>query len=87
MNNSGAISRHHCSRQPSNQGTISDKDLKILWVSRTLTNIDFQYCEDMLDLERSTIEVEQKSYIRRQLLSKYRERRAPYQALLESLRR
>ncbi|MBO1904764.1 hypothetical protein KHP60_20400 [Microvirga sp. 3-52] len=65
---------------------ITENDLKILWVARTLTNIDFQYGEDILSLDRSDIEVEQKRYIERQLLLKYRERREPYQKLLESLR-
>lgn len=67
-------------------GMISENDLKILWVARTLTNIDFQYGEDILNLDRSGIEEEQKRYIEKQLLMKYRERREPYQKLLESLR-
>ncbi|MBQ0821588.1 hypothetical protein HPT29_008895 [Microvirga terrae] len=71
----------------SNQtGMITENDLKILWVARTLTNIDFQYGEDILNLSRSAIEAEQKRYIETQLLLKYRERREPYQRLLESLR-
>jgi len=65
---------------------ITEVDLKILWISRTLTDIDFQICEDLLDLERIDLELEQKNYIKAQLLLKYRERRAPYQTLLESLR-
>lgn len=64
---------------------ITERDLKILWISRTLTNIDFQYGEEILNLERSNLEIEQKNYIKTQLLFKYRERRAPYQKLLESL--
>jgi len=67
-------------------GMITENDLKILWVARTLTNIDFQYGEDMLNLDRSGIDAEQKQYIQKQLLMKYRERREPYQKLLESLR-
>jgi len=67
-------------------GMITERDLKILWVARTLTNIDFQYGEDMLNLDRSGIDAEQKQYIQKQLLMKYRERREPYQKLLESLR-
>ena len=67
--------------------SLSDDDLKILWISRTLTNIDAQCCEDILNIERGDLEIEQKKYIRDQLMRKYQERRAPYQALLESLRR
>lgn len=65
---------------------ITECDLKILWISRTLTNIDFRYSEDILNLDHSDLEIEQKNYIKAQLLMKYRERRAPYQKLLESLR-
>ncbi|WP_256369935.1 hypothetical protein [Microvirga sp. KLBC 81] len=39
-----------------------------------------------MNLDRSDLEIEQKNYIKAQLLLKYRERRAPYQELLESLR-
>jgi hypothetical protein len=67
--------------------SLSDDDLKILWIARTLTNIDAQCCEDILNIEQSELEIEQKKYIRDQLMRKYQERRAPYQALLESLRR
>jgi hypothetical protein len=65
---------------------LSETDLKILWVARTLTNIEFRHCEDMLELERSVIEIEQKNYIKGQLLSKYRERRQPYLELLKQLK-
>lgn len=65
---------------------ITEHDLKILWISRTLTNIDFQYGEEILRLERSNLEIEQKNYIKTQLLLKYRERREPYQRLLASLK-
>jgi len=67
--------------------SLTENDLKILWISRTLTNIDAQCCEDILNIERSDLEIEQKKYIRDQLMRKYQERRAPYQALLESLKR
>ncbi|PVE20914.1 hypothetical protein DC522_29610 [Microvirga sp. KLBC 81] len=70
----------------SSERMITERDLKILWISRTLTNIDFQYGEEILNLDRSDLEIEQKNYIKAQLLLKYRERRAPYQELLESLR-
>jgi len=65
---------------------LTEHDLKILWISRTLSNIDFQYGEEILSLEQSNLEIEQKNYIKAQLLLKYRERRAPYQRILESLR-
>jgi hypothetical protein len=77
---------HPGSKTDDDGGMLTEKDLKILWVARTLTNIDFQFGEDILCLERSGIEIEQKQYIERQLLLKYRERREPYQKLLESLR-
>ena len=67
--------------------SLTDNDLKILWISRTLTNIDAQCCEDILNIEQSDLEIEQKKYIRDQLMRKYRERRAPYQTLLDSLRK
>ncbi|MXQ14269.1 hypothetical protein [Microvirga makkahensis] len=51
-----------------------------------MTNIDFQYGEEILNLERSNLEIEQKNYIKTQLLLKYRERREPYQKLLASLK-
>ncbi|WP_201833515.1 hypothetical protein [Microvirga zambiensis] len=72
--------------EPSDR-SLSDNDLKILWISRTLTNIDAQCCEDILSIEQSELEIEQKKYIRDQMMRKYQERRAPYQALLEGLRR
>ena len=72
--------------EPSDR-SLSEDELKILWISRTLTNIDAQCCEDILNIEQSDLETEQKKYIRDQLMRKYQERRSPYQALLESLRR
>jgi hypothetical protein len=72
--------------QPSSERMLTETDLKILWISRTLTNIDFQYGEDVLNLDLSDIEIEQRNYIKKQLLLKYQQRRAPYQTLLESLR-
>ncbi|WP_114945049.1 hypothetical protein [Microvirga calopogonii] len=83
--NKMGLTDHHPGRNAP-KGMITDKDLKILWVARTLTNIDFQYGEDVLHLNHSNIDAEQKRYIGAQLLLKYRERREPYQKLLESLR-
>lgn len=80
------LPRTNCSRAP-DEGMITEKDLKILWVSRTLTNIDFEYGKEVLNLERSNIEPEQKNDLKQQLLLSYRKRRAAYQALIESLRR
>ncbi len=68
------------------EGMLNEIDLKILWVARTLTGIEFRHCEDMLELERSPIEIEQKNYIKGQMLSKYRERQRPYLELLEQLK-
>jgi hypothetical protein len=75
-----------CTMNDAHGSMITENDLKILWVARTLTNIDFQYGEDILSLDRSDIDVEQRRHIEMQLLLKYRERREPYQKLLESLR-
>jgi len=72
-------------RRNAPRGMLTENDLKILWVARTLTNIDFQYGEEILNLDHSTIDAEQKRHIGTQLLLKYRERREPYQRLLESL--
>jgi hypothetical protein len=80
-----ALMQQRLTRDP-HEGMITENDLKILWVARTLTNIDFQYGEDILSLHRSDIDTEQKRFIERQLLLKYRERREPYQKLLENLR-
>ncbi len=68
------------------EGMLNEIDLKILWVARTLTNIEFRHCEDMLALKRSPIEIEQRNFIKGQMLSKYRERRQPYLDLLKQLR-
>jgi hypothetical protein len=83
--NKDALMHPRSMRDP-HGGMLTENDLKILWVARTLTNIDFQYGEDILSLDQSGIEIEQKRYIEKQLLLKYRERREPYQKLLESLR-
>ncbi|WP_414475739.1 hypothetical protein [Microvirga sp. M2] len=47
--------------------------------------MDYQCCEEILSLDRYDLEIEQKNFIKAQLLRRYRERRAPYQKLLESL--
>ena len=82
--NKDVLPREHAIR-PSSDGILTEDDLKILWVTRTLANIDFRYGEDILNLETGNIEIEQKSYIRKQLTLKHQERRAPYQRLLDSL--
>jgi hypothetical protein len=83
---SKAMSDEDRKSRPRREGMISEDDLKILWVARTLTNIEFRYCEDMLELESSPIEIEQKNYIKGQMQSKYRERRQPYLELLKKLK-
>jgi len=65
---------------------LSEVDLKILWVSRTLTNIDFEYAEELLKLERSQLHKDLKASVRDVIISKYRERRQPYADLLKDLR-
>lgn len=77
---------HYNIHNASHGGELSEGDLKILWVARTLTNIELQCEAELVRLEQSQINEEQRRFIREQLLSKFRERREPYVSLLEELR-
>ena len=65
---------------------LSDLDLKILWVSRTLTNIDFQYEPEFIRLKQSPVHEDIKKLMRDALISTYRKKRAPYVKLLIEMR-
>jgi hypothetical protein len=66
-------------------GILSEIDLKILWVARTLTNIDFEFEAEFFRLEKSRLEGDQKQQIRDAIASRHRERREPYAKLLREL--
>jgi hypothetical protein len=68
------------------QGTLSNLDLKILWVSRTLTNIDFQYEPEFIRIKQSPVHDDIKKMMRDALISTYRRKRAPYVKLLVEMR-
>lgn len=74
------------SRNVPGEGILSEHDLKILWVARTLTNIELQCEAALARLEHSCSDKDLRDFIKGQLLSKFRERREPYVALLEELR-
>ncbi|WP_230532471.1 hypothetical protein [Microvirga roseola] len=67
-------------------GILSDIDLKILWVSRTLTTIDLQYEPKLVKLEKSSVHSDLKKPVKEALISAYREKRRPYERLLQELR-
>jgi hypothetical protein len=66
-------------------GILSEIDLKILWVARTLTNIDFEFEAEFFRLEKSRLEGDQKQQIRDAIASRHRARREPYAKLLREL--
>jgi hypothetical protein len=66
-------------------GILSEIDLKILWVARTLTNIDFEFEAEFFRLEKSRLEGDQKQQIKDAITSRHRERREPYAKLLREL--
>jgi hypothetical protein len=70
---------------PPERRMLSELDLKILWVARTLTNIDFHYETELLKLEQNEIDDIQKNCMKGEVLSKHHERRKPYVSLLEAL--
>ena len=61
-------------------------DLKILWVSRTLSSIDFQYEPEFIRLKQSRVHEDIKKLMREALIATYRRKRAPYVRLLVELR-
>ena len=73
-------------KRPSGYGILSELDLKILWVSRTLSNIDFQYEPEFIRLKQSPVHEDIKKLMREALTATYRKKRAPYVKLLVELR-
>jgi hypothetical protein len=67
-------------------GILSELDLKILWVSRTLSNIDFQYEPEFIRLKQSPVHEDLKRLMREALTATYTRKRAPYVKLLLELR-
>jgi hypothetical protein len=70
----------------SKDGILSELDLKILWVSRTLSNIDFQYEPEFIRLKQSPVHEDLKRLMREALTATYTKKRAPYVKLLLELR-
>jgi hypothetical protein len=69
-----------------NRGVLSDLDLKILWVSRTLSDIDSHYDPEFIRIGRSPIHRDLKKVMRDALIATYRKKRAPYLKMLTELR-
>ncbi len=70
----------------SKHGILSELDLKILWVSRTLSNIDFQYEPEFIRLKQSPVHEDIKRLMREALTATFHKKRAPYVKLLFELR-
>ena len=66
---------------------ISDLDLKILWVGRTLCFIDRDYTPEFLRLKQSLVHRDIRRLMSKALISTYRQKRAPYVKLLADLRK
>jgi hypothetical protein len=66
---------------------ISNLDLKILWVERTLHLIERRYTLEFLRLKQSPVHKDIRRLIRRALIATYRQKRAPYVKLLADLRK
>ncbi len=66
---------------------ISDLDLKILWVDRTLHFIDRHYTPEFLRLKHSSVPRDIRRLMSRALIATYRQKRAPYVKLLADLRK
>ena len=66
---------------------ISDLDLKILWVDRTLHFIDRRYTPEFLRLKHSPVHREIRRLMNKALIATYRQKRAPYVKLLADLRK
>ncbi|WP_445501281.1 hypothetical protein [Microvirga sp. G4-2] len=65
---------------------LTEIDLKILWVSRTLSTIDYQYEPEFVRINQSLVHKDIKTLMRKALISSYRRKRAPYVKLLAELR-
>ena len=66
---------------------ISNLDLKILWVDRTLHLIDRRYTPEFLRLKHSLVHKDIRSLMSKALVATYRQKRAPYVKLLADLRK
>src|SRR5918995_5958157 len=66
---------------------ISDLDLKILWVDRTLHLIDRRYTPEFLRLKQSPVHRDIRRLMSKALIATYRQKRAPYVKLLADLQR
>ena len=66
---------------------ISDLDLKILWVDRTLRLIDRHYTPEFLRLKHSSVHRDIRRLMSRTLIATYRQKRAPYVKLLADLQK
>src|SRR5918993_4930997 len=66
---------------------ISDLDLKILWVDRTLHLIDRRYTPEFLRLKQSPVHRDIRRLMSRGLIATYRQKRAPYVKLLADLQK
>jgi FMN phosphatase YigB (HAD superfamily) len=67
--------------------TISDLDLRIVWVERTLHLIDRHYTPEFLRLKQSPVHRDIRRLMSRALIATYRQKRAPYVKLLADLRK
>ena len=67
--------------------TISDLDLRIVWVERTLHLIDRHYTPEFLRLKQSPVHRDIRRLVSRALIATYRQKRAPYVKLLAELRK
>jgi len=65
---------------------ISDLDLKILWVDRTLHLIGRRYFPEFLRLKQSPVHRDIRRLMSKALIATYRQKRAPYVKLLAGLR-
>ena len=66
---------------------ISDLDLKILWVDRTLNFIDRHFTPEFLRLKHSSVHKDIRRLMSKALIATYRQKRAPYVKLLADLRK
>jgi hypothetical protein len=66
---------------------ISDLDLKILWVDRTLRFLDRHYTPEFLRLKQSPVHRDIRRLMSSALMATYRQKRAPYVKLLADLRK
>ena len=64
---------------------ISDLDLSILWVERTLHLIDRRYTPEFLRLKHSSVHRDIRRLMSKALIATYRQKRAPYVKLLADL--